>query len=509
MFDDDHLHELMALIPNGHWISYGELAAEAGTSGRGLGSHVKTCTKCPNAWRVLDEQGRPSESFRWSDPREARSPREILESEGIEFEDDRAHPTRRIGIETLLTSVGHESVEWPTIEWVKVPVDLATGKPNGSPIAMRHLRDCDHWFLEPEGGWVGEPPFLASDVQMTALAACKDCSYRAGRAGHPPRGQRLGQPAPRRSFWWVSQGYNYDVAIEQQTLWSLPNKLRDLPHRRLLLEMRPGDVVLHYASRFLRAVSVVKTSWRPATRPPGYLIREGDGDDGWLVELEVKHKDLELPFHDIARLIPHGPPGPLNRFGVPMQIYVARLSEDSAAALATAAGADITAPIQEDPMPLRPALMETDSAAMTQLRREQGYLRRHLLQNSDEAPCALCGRVLPAHLLVAAHIVPRRMLDDAERLNFTAAAFLACTLGCDSLFEYGYIAVNGDGLIMASRSTDNEVLRATVEALAGRQVLNLSKYNAASFARHRELHSESTVETTRCTAAATGALAPS
>lgn len=180
---------------------------------------------------------------------------------------------------------------FPTVEWVKYPVDRDSAVPSGRPIERRHFADCEHWYRNEDGSLVGGPPHLATDEQMSAIAPCADCVRRARRNGHPEQGTRLEPSPPTRQHWWVSQGYNYDIAIEQQTLWSLPKKGRDLPDRRLLKEMSVGDVVLHYADNYLRAVSVVRSEWRPASRPVGYRMRPGDGDDGWLVDVEVQQTD--------------------------------------------------------------------------------------------------------------------------------------------------------------------------------------------------------------------------
>mgnify|MGYP003376950446 CR=1 FL=1 len=68
------------------------------------------------------------------------------------------------------------------------------------------------------------------------------------------------------------------------------------------------------------------------------------------------------------------------------------------------------------PLPVLLDLDETDVTATVRVRREQSHLRKHLFAGETERKCALCGRLLPSSLLVAAHIVPRRNLDDAQRL---------------------------------------------------------------------------------------------
>lgn len=241
----------------------------------------------------------------------------------------------------LMSSVAQFS--WPTVEWVKVPVDRQTGEPNGDPIRMRHFLDCSHWHLDDEGNLLGAPPMVATDRQMRDLRPCKDCVNQAAAASNPEVGPRL-------------------------------------------TEVSDTHVV-------------------------------GAG-----------------------------------AFGLPS------------------------------------ALDLTDGTAVTAVRREQRHLREHLLAGREEAPCALCGRTLPENMLVAAHIAPRHSLNEAERLDFTSAAMLACALGCDALFERGYVSVDDTGRIVGHRPVDNETLREAVSALVGRDVAAFSAVTSPRFSQHRSLH---------------------
>lgn len=131
---------------------------------------------------------------------------------------------------------------------------------------------------------------------------------------------------------------------------------------------------------------------------------------------------------------------------------------------------------------------ETDAVSVAVVRREQGALRYHLLQGRTSAPCGLCGRDLPAGLLVAAHLVPRRDLSDEERADFSAVAMLACLLGCDALFENGYLTVTGDGVIEAARSAESDSVGRAVAQLVGKPCPAFDGPRQGWFARHRELH---------------------
>lgn len=238
-----------------------------------------------------------------------------------------------------------EQYAWPTVEWVKAPVDRKTGEPNGTPIRRRHFLDCWHWYRDEQQNLLGDPPRLATDEEMGRLAPCQSCLTEATAANNLPQGPRLSGP------------------------------------------LEPEDVVLD---------------------APGGPAWRGD--------------------------------------------------------------------------------KLTDGTAQVAVRHEQRYLRRHLMNSRPESPCGLCGRRLPARELVAAHIVPRHTLNEAERLDFSAAALLACTLGCDALFERGYIAVDGSGRVISQRPTENEALLGAVSALVGRDVDAHTDASAPRFAQHRALH---------------------
>lgn len=95
------MNRVLAVLPAGHWTTYGDLAHILGTGAQPLGSRLSS-HPAPNAHRVLGVQGTISDRFRWPDPQRTDDPRDILESEGIRFSPGgRADSSQRLSITEL------------------------------------------------------------------------------------------------------------------------------------------------------------------------------------------------------------------------------------------------------------------------------------------------------------------------------------------------------------------------------------------------------------------------
>jgi hypothetical protein len=135
------------------------------------------------------------------------------------------------------------------------------------------------------------------------------------------------------------------------------------------------------------------------------------------------------------------------------------------------------------------SFVDLDGVAEVKVRREQGYLRDRLLDGRESAPCALCGDTYPKTFLVAAHIKKRAECTDEERRDIYHVAMLACSFGCDSLYENGWITVDESGVIhSSSRDTSRGRLAAQLRALDGHQCPAHGPASAPYFEWHRDKH---------------------
>jgi hypothetical protein len=134
-----------------------------------------------------------------------------------------------------------------------------------------------------------------------------------------------------------------------------------------------------------------------------------------------------------------------------------------------------------------PEFAVLDSTASVKIRREQALLRSMLARGRELADCALCGSQYPLRFLVAAHIQKRSVCTDDERRDLRHVAMLACTFGCDALYEDGWITVDADGRIQAIPPDTAPAgrLRDHLQQLAGRQCQAHSQASEPYFAWHR------------------------
>lgn len=131
---------------------------------------------------------------------------------------------------------------------------------------------------------------------------------------------------------------------------------------------------------------------------------------------------------------------------------------------------------------------DLDRLVQARQRREQARLRRVLFTDQTAANCDLCSREFPIELLVAAHIKQRSQCNSLERHDVANVVMATCRLGCDELFERGYICVSDDGAVIASAAVQSSVhvIAYVSQHLAGKVFRKTMAGRRSYFAWHRE-----------------------
>jgi hypothetical protein len=127
---------------------------------------------------------------------------------------------------------------------------------------------------------------------------------------------------------------------------------------------------------------------------------------------------------------------------------------------------------------------DLDLPASVWRRAEQGVVRSILLASRDSGECCICGRTVPADLLVLAHVKPRSRCTDPERRDYEHNTMLACTLGCDELFERHYIEISEGTIVQGARKPGTSDVEALVGELIGKSCPAWTKRSAGYFDWH-------------------------
>lgn len=129
---------------------------------------------------------------------------------------------------------------------------------------------------------------------------------------------------------------------------------------------------------------------------------------------------------------------------------------------------------------------DVDGVAAVTVRREQAWLKKRVFGTRQMITCELCGELMPRRLVRAAHIKRRADCTDDEKRDWRNV-MAACTLGCDDLFEHGFVFVDEDLRIQAgppARGLES-VLAFIEQRLVGRTVSDPDGARAPMFEAHR------------------------
>lgn len=131
--------------------------------------------------------------------------------------------------------------------------------------------------------------------------------------------------------------------------------------------------------------------------------------------------------------------------------------------------------VESKPAELLPSIIDEvdlDRDCISKARKEQAFLRAHLLKGAATGKCVICHHDFPIDMLVAAHLKARSACSRSERRDIDNIAALMCKTGCDDLYERGYISVEAGRVISSKTKTCTSHLRDVIASIEGHIVPN-------------------------------------
>lgn len=281
-------------------------------------------------------------------------------------------------------------------------------------------------------------------------------------------------------YWWVNQKQTYRHEVPGGYLWSPKRKKNNArnPFYDFMREVAPGDAIFSFADAYIKAIGNATSHAYEAPKPLEFGNAGAYWDQiGWRVD--VRFTELRGPIrpsehmHVLDRYLPKRY-SPLNGDGHGSQnMYLTRLSEDLAAALADLIGYEARvllrpSQIASKNLPSSPAtslvqweehelqivhndqrITPTVREAIVLARRGQGLFKSRVMER--EHACRITGVDRIEHLR-ASHCKPWRDANNDERLDGENGLLL--TPNADHLFDRGFIGFDDDGDVLISPVAD-------------------------------------------------------
>ncbi|MFD0619702.1 McrB family protein [Paenibacillus sp. GCM10027629] len=132
-------------------------------------------------------------------------------------------------------------------------------------------------------------------------------------------------PEDQPSIWWVCQGTSYNAQKQEGVLWAPLKNIngRTQHHWETMKDVKVNDIVLHYSSGALRAVSQVQAAAIESPKPASLSDQQWE-ETGRLVVTEYHELNPPIPLEAISQdlLQLHIAKGPINKIGGVNQGYL-------------------------------------------------------------------------------------------------------------------------------------------------------------------------------------------
>lgn len=137
-------------------------------------------------------------------------------------------------------------------------------------------------------------------------------------------------------------------------------------------------------------------------------------------------------------------------------------------------------------------LLNTEKDVVTKTRLEQEILRKILHGHKKINTCGICNKKYPVSFLVTAHIKKRARCTMEERKN-KHIVMPMCKMGCDELFEKGYISVSKGKVVAVKKKPSSDSVREYLTGIIGNECSYYTDDTSDFFAWHYGDHTKKSV----------------
>ncbi|PIF69453.1 HNH endonuclease [Flavobacterium sp. 2] len=127
---------------------------------------------------------------------------------------------------------------------------------------------------------------------------------------------------------------------------------------------------------------------------------------------------------------------------------------------------DLAEDVFEDVVLKLETLEKTEAEIVSYRRLEQGYLKQKLFGRKTIGICAGCKKEFPVSYLITAHIKKRASCEHSERTDLNIVMPL-CKMGCDEIYEKGYISVSEGAYVDMKKSPITKWLQDYIDQIVG------------------------------------------
>lgn len=251
----------------------------------------------------------------------------------------------------------------------------------------------------------------------------------------------------------TKSGLFSSLANDEYACWGVTNGKRDVNLNKWR-NMNVGDICLMYREkRFFSAGKIILPF--KDERLAKYLWSTKDDGSTWENMFLIDElKEISIPITNFSRLLSYKP-------NFVVQSYMVFPEDTSQKIIEEFDLIDWNTPFftagcktqQDRKQRIQEQLSkldQTDTKSNVSKRRIEQQMLREFHLGRLETQCSLCHQVLPNELIVAGHIWERHKIQDDQIRKDPDIVMPVCKLGCDELFEKGFIVVDQTGQIVTT-----------------------------------------------------------